>query len=190
MKELKEYRNKVIFSMIPEGVETILDIGHKENMFKEDYKVTTLDVMGEADILQDLNKNQKLDLEDNSFDIVVVNQILEHLTDVEEIISECKRVSKKYILVGLPNEFTYGARIKFLFGKLDGTGYLPYWHKHRFNIKEIYNFINRFFGEYEKKEYLGAFSFAGYLPDNIRHFAAKNYPELFSKEMYFLVKVK
>ena len=176
--------------MIPEDVETILDIGHRENMFWDNYQVTTLDVVENSDITQDLNKNQVLDLPSDSFDIIVLNQILEHLPTCDELIKEAKRVSKKYILVGLPNELTWGTRIKYLFGKIDQEGYIPYGHKHRFSIKEIYNFINQFFGEYEKKEYFGAFTFAGYLPDKFKHFLATKIPKLFSKEMYFLIKVK
>jgi ubiquinone/menaquinone biosynthesis C-methylase UbiE len=93
-------------------------------------------------------------LKSDSFDLVILNQILEHLATVEEIVSESIRVSRKYLLVGLPNELTWGIRLKYLFGKIDQEGYLPYGHKHRFSIKEIEKFIINFFGNYKKKNIL------------------------------------
>jgi 2-polyprenyl-3-methyl-5-hydroxy-6-metoxy-1,4-benzoquinol methylase len=91
--------------MIPKEVKTVLDIGCANSIFK-DYEVTTVDCIEKADYNINLNKIQKLPFKDNSFDLVVVNQILEHIGDVEELIGEVKRVSKKYIQMGLPNEMT------------------------------------------------------------------------------------
>ena len=174
--------------MIPKDVKSVLDIGSLGNIFRNNYDVITLDAEGKPNIKQDLNKNQKLDLKNNSFDIVILNQILEHLPTCEEIIKESKRVSKKYIFVGLPNELTWGSRIKFLFGFIDGEGYLPYWHKHRFSIKTIEDFVFEFFGNYEYKRYFGAFTGAGLLPVKIRDFLARKIPTLFAKEVFYLIK--
>jgi len=182
-----EYRNQKIMKLIPEDVKTILDIGSKGDIFKRRYQTTTLDIIEEADIKQDLNKIQKLNLKDNSFDIVVMNQILEHLPYVEEIIKEAKRVSKKYIFVGLPNELTYGFRIRFLIGNPAWKGYQPYFHKHFFTIEEIEKFMINFFGGYKKKEYLFACSGAKIFPRYIKDFCANNFPSLCAKEVYYLI---
>ncbi|MFW5846823.1 MAG: methionine biosynthesis protein MetW [Nanoarchaeota archaeon] len=184
-----KYREKIILGMIPPNVKKVLDIGSRGDIFK-DYEVTTLDIIEHATIRQDLNKNQKMNLKKNSFDLVVLNQILEHLSTCEELIDESKRVSKKYILVGLPNELTWGVRIKYLFGKIDQEGYLPYGHKHRFSIREIEKFIKKFLENYEKKRYYGAFTGANFLPDKLKDFLANFYPNLFAKEVYYLIRIK
>ncbi len=40
----------------------------------------------------------------SSFDLVVCTEVLEHLDDVEKGLSELTRVSKKYIVISVPNE--------------------------------------------------------------------------------------
>jgi ubiquinone/menaquinone biosynthesis C-methylase UbiE len=183
-------RQTKILNLVPKGIKNVLDIGSRRNLFKEKFKTKTIDAVEEPDIKQDLNLNQKLNFKDNSFDLVVLNQILEHLSYVEEIIKESKRVSKKYILVGLPNEAVYSLRIKFLFGKIEQPGYQPYGHKHRYGIKETEEFIKRFFGKYERKVYFGAFTGAQVLPEKIINFLANKFPSLFAKEIYYLIKIK
>lgn len=174
--------------MVPKDVKTVLDIGSRNNIFRK-YKTTTLDAIEEADIEQDLNENQELPFEDNSFDLVVANQILEHLPTIEKIIKEMKRVSKKYILVGLPNETVYSLRLKFLLtGDIGKKGYRPYGHKHRFNIKSAEKFIRKYFGREKKKVYYGAFTGASLLPSSIIQFLAKICPNLFAKEVYCLIE--
>lgn len=44
-----------------------------------------------------------LGFKDNSFDIVFCHMLLHHVTDVNKVINEIKRVSKKYIVVLEPN---------------------------------------------------------------------------------------
>lgn len=186
-----ENRKRLILGMIPKGVETVLDIGSRGKIFNEKHKTTTIDAVEEADIKQDLNKNQKLPFKDNSFDIVIMNQILEHLTYVEEIVNEAKRVSKKYIFVGLPNESVYSLRLKFLFkGTIGRNGYDPYGHKHRYDIKSSENFVKMFFGKPLRKEYHGAFTGARFFPYQIIKFLKRVSPSLFAKEVYYLIKIK
>lgn len=57
-----------------------------------------------------------LPYKDNSFDLVVCTEVLEHLDDPQKALSEVLRVSKKYILFSVPNEpFFMGSN--FLRGK-------------------------------------------------------------------------
>jgi len=186
-RDRTKQREEKILKMIPKNVKTVLDIGSRGDLF-EGYDVKTIDAIEEANITQDLNLNQKLPFKDDSFDIVVMNQILEHLNYVGEIIKESKRVSKKYIFVGLPSELTYGMRIKYLFGKIEQPGYRPYGHKHRFGIKEAEDFINKFFGNYKRKEYFGAFFGCSVLPEKIIDFLTKIRPSLFAKEVWYIIK--
>lgn len=45
-----------------------------------------------------------LNYEDNSFDLVICTEVLEHLEDPTKAIQEIKRVSSKYIVFSVPNE--------------------------------------------------------------------------------------
>lgn len=189
MPLFKMEKKDIILSMIPKEVKTILDIGCIGNFYK-DYETTTIDCLVDADIKQDLNTNQILPFEDNSFDMVVANQILEHLSDADVLIKEIKRVAKKYVFVGLPNELTWKARIKFLFGGLHCEGYQPFGHKHNFTIDSIRVFINTFFpNTYVHKQYWGAYG-SSWIPDSVENFLNNLFPTLYVKEVYYLVEVR
>ncbi|MFA5061445.1 MAG: methyltransferase domain-containing protein [Candidatus Pacearchaeota archaeon] len=188
-----DYRTNKILGLIPKEVQTLLDVGSLGNIFNKRFKTTTLDAVEKADIQQDLNKNQKLPFKDNSFDVVVMNQILEHLPDCEEIINEAKRVSRRYIFVGLPNELILSNRVRILlggFGTQYFTGYSKYDHKQFFVVKTIGDFIKRFFKKYEKKDYVFVGTFGNYLPKSLKDFLSKKIPTLFAGEVYYLIKVK
>lgn len=45
-----------------------------------------------------------LPYKDNSFEVVLCNEVLEHLERPEEALKELKRVSNKYLLLSVPNE--------------------------------------------------------------------------------------
>lgn len=45
-----------------------------------------------------------LSYKDNSFDLVLCNEVLEHLEDPKKALKELKRVTKKYLLLSVPNE--------------------------------------------------------------------------------------
>lgn len=194
LKDDKGYRVEKIFETLPSEIFEnaairVLDIGSRDNIFGW-LKTVTLDVVEDANIKQDLNENQKLPFKDNSFDLVVVNQVLEHLCYVEEIVEEIKRVSRKYVFVGLPNELCYGSRIKFLFGIPNKDGYQKYGHKHFFRYKSMELFIKKFFGKYKKRVVFFAGSGAALMPKFLKNFLAYLYPSLFGTEFYYLIELK
>ena len=58
----------------------------------------------------------KLEYKNNSFDLVIATEVLEHLKDPKKGLKELVRISKKYLLLSVPNEpFFMGAN--FLRGK-------------------------------------------------------------------------
>lgn len=61
---------------------------------------------------------RKLPYPDESFDVVVLKDILEHVLEPVELLMEAKRVVKRrgYIIVSLPNHFWWWFRIRMLFG--------------------------------------------------------------------------
>ena len=46
----------------------------------------------------------KLPYKDNSFDVVICSEVMEHLEDPEKALKELKRVTKKYLFLSVPNE--------------------------------------------------------------------------------------
>ena len=46
----------------------------------------------------------KLPYKDNQFDLVICTEVLEHLEEPEKALRELKRVTKKYVVLSVPNE--------------------------------------------------------------------------------------
>ncbi len=77
----------------------------------------------------------KLPFKDDSFDTVVMLDVLEHVYAPEELLKEAVRVSKKYVIVSVPNFNSLPARFQVLFGKVPennrpNKGHL-YWFNER-----------------------------------------------------------
>lgn len=62
----------------------------------------------------------KLDYPDKAFDLVVCTEVLEHLNEPAKAVAEMKRVSKKYIVLSVPNE-PFFILANFLRGKYLST---------------------------------------------------------------------
>jgi len=105
--------------MIPADTQSILDVGCGSGFFvnslicmlpKRFTRVVGLDLSPEALKHVRIEKIRgtitELPFDDESFDLVTCFEVLEHLRqpDFEKGISELQRVSKKYILVSVPNE--------------------------------------------------------------------------------------
>lgn len=79
----------------------------------KEYK--TLDILPEAkaDYTMDICQT---DFKDNTWDLVIISQTLEHLWDYETALKECARITKKYVIVDTP------------MGKYHGLPNMPdYW---------------------------------------------------------------
>lgn len=85
----------------------------------------------------------KLEYKNNSFDLVMATEVLEHLEDPREGLKELIRVSKKYLLLSVPNEpFFMGAN--FFRGKnLSRWGndieHIQHWTSKGFQQFSIFN---------------------------------------------------
>lgn len=109
---LKDKINKVK-EIIPEDVKTIVDIGCGNglitNILGESYHITGIDRSPEAlkyvKTEKILASSDNIPLNDHSCDMVFSSELLEHLPDdiLEKTVSECKRLSKKYIFITVPN---------------------------------------------------------------------------------------
>lgn len=87
--------------------------------------------------------SERLPFDDNSFDLIINKDVLEHLLDPEFLVQEMSRITKKngYLLILVPNHFTIGGRIQLLLNNtIDPFNYFP--NSHRWNFPHI-RFFNK-----------------------------------------------
>jgi len=106
----RKSRNEYLINLIDSSFQetkTILNIGggQKRYLKNSKYNVTEIDKEGDNDLNLDLDNIKKLPFEDNSFDTVVGLDVLEHLENFHLVSSEMLRVSKKNVIISLPNCF-------------------------------------------------------------------------------------
>jgi SAM-dependent methyltransferase len=107
-----ERRVRMFRQMIPDEVERIVDVGCGDgaitNRLAQDWDVTGVDLSAAA--LAHLETTAlrasatALPLPDNSFDLVMSIEVLEHLSDSDyrRAISEMQRVTRRYLLISVP----------------------------------------------------------------------------------------
>lgn len=134
----------------------ILDVGSGgspillKKLFKDSY--TSLDIAETRcvpEIFCDFEK-EKLPIPDNSFNTVLCMDCLEHVENIHSLFDELIRVSNKYIIVSLPNNWP-GLIKSFFKGKqythVAGYGlkadpdHPGFRHKWFFNLEEAENFL-------------------------------------------------
>lgn len=186
-----EYRFNPLLKMLPKDIKSVLDIGSGNDFFRilaKDY--IGMDLHG-ADINQDLNINPKIALPSKSRDLVIVSNILEHLADPRIVVEESKRISRKYVLIGLPNEFPLHKRLKLLFGLCEqDMGIDIYGHKHKFSIKSIDKFVRQNYGTVIFKKNYFEFPGGRFTPAFVRDFLADAFPNLFAGEVFYLADIR
>lgn len=128
----------------------ILDIGCDEgllrDMLPEGSCYTGIDISGKPDIQLNLEKLESLPFDAGTFDLVLCTDVLEHLDNLHLIFSELVRVSSRYILVSLPNNWANARRPV---GR--GKGHIGYYglpvqpppdrHKWFFSLSEAGEFL-------------------------------------------------
>lgn len=102
-----------ILDLLPENVNSILDVGcgdgYITNALPKTARVVGLDISEEA--LQHIKVEKRIGsitqipFPDKSFELVMANDVLEHLSDEEfkKSLEELQRVAKKYILITIPH---------------------------------------------------------------------------------------
>jgi SAM-dependent methyltransferase len=108
---------------------SILDVGSRSgNLVKAlpdvEWQYYGLDLFPPAAILSNLESG--LPFAENTFSTVVALDVLEHTNNIHWAFEELCRVSKKYIVITLPNCYEMTSRIRFLLGKpISGKYGLP-----------------------------------------------------------------
>ncbi|MBU3968908.1 methionine biosynthesis protein MetW [Patescibacteria group bacterium] len=139
------FRHKMALKMIGSG--RVLDIGCGDGLFLEMLKNVTsegVDISEEGIkkciekglnvFLCDFSKD-RLPFSDNEFDYVVMLDVLEHLYVPEELLKEAIRVSKKYVIISVPNFSSLPARVQTLFGGVPENNRPKKGHVYWFNLK-------------------------------------------------------
>ena len=76
----------------------------------------------------------KLPFSDNSFDLVVCSEVLEHLDDTDRAVSELKRVARRHVLITVPREpyFKWLNDFSRALGISPDPGHVNFWTKTTF----------------------------------------------------------
>ena len=127
----------------------VLDVGcddsYLKGLIRGEY--AGIDKYGKPDILQDISHG--LPVEDKGFDTVAAFDVLEHIDNIYFVFDELCRVSRKWVIITLPNVFEWRSRLLFLLGKSISGKYglpqTPSLDRHRwiFSFKDAQKFVKK-----------------------------------------------
>ncbi len=90
---------------------SVLDVGSSKNFLKKyisnDIDYVSVDIVGEPNFKIDLETEGLSSFEDNNFNTVICTEVLEHLNNLHDVFDDICRVSNKYIIISLPNNWLY-----------------------------------------------------------------------------------
>lgn len=145
------FNKKLIFLIRPLQIKKILDVGcgegYTSNYLKEKLNLPVLGIdIGEEviDKAKKLHTNVSFQVgsiydikqKNNSFDLVVATEVLEHLEFPDKGIEEAKRVSSKYCIFSVPYEPIWRIlnllRLAYIKNLGNSPGHIQHWNKHKF----------------------------------------------------------
>lgn len=134
----------------------------------------------------DLN-SRKLPFNAETFDIVIASEVIEHLFNPENLLTESKKVLKKNgsLIITTPNFLYWGNRIRFLLGnfKYEKSGVFDESHIHFYTYKSLKVDIDEAGYKIVKENHV----FAG---SDMFDFFKKYLPALFSYQIVFYLDKK
>lgn len=155
--------------------DSILDVGSSHNYLKkyikDDTRYVSVDIVGEPSFKIDLEQEGLKRFEDNSFTTVICCDVLEHVDNLHEIFDEICRVSNRFVIISLPNNWLH---FKYLLIKNKGTPKfygLPIEkpvdrHKWFFNYDQALDFLI-------KRGKVNKFEYKVHIPIPFIHFGVK-----------------
>jgi SAM-dependent methyltransferase len=205
-----------VFSLIPMPHE-VCDVGCGNGLFTAALKKNTGCVLtgidGSPYALQQASQlgfdalhkiddfcSDRLPFSDETFDLVICKDVLEHLLSPDHLVQEISRILKcgARALIHVPNHFPISGRLKFLFSNnIDPFGYFP--KSKRWEFPHI-----RFFNKNSLLQLLGLHSlqlerdlchhfpkipfFSRFLPINMKKWLVDNRSDAFSEGLTVLVR--
>ncbi len=193
------FRHKAAFALVDKGL--VLDLGCGDGLFLNMLKNKGIKGIGievseiaikkartkELNVRQFNFTTNKLPFPDNSFETVVLLDVLEHLYQPTRVLKEVHRVSKRNLLISVPNFNSLPARIQMLLGKI------PENNKHRQGhvYWMSYSIIKDLLEESSFSiEAIKVNSFFSWVPGirNLMQFLAEKKPSIFA--LNFVIKAK
>ncbi len=76
----------------------------------------------------------RLPFRSDAFDVVVCSEMLEHLRDVEPVLAELKRISRRYVVVSVPREpyFSFLTRLAIWLRQAEDPEHVQSWTRRGF----------------------------------------------------------
>jgi len=104
---IKLYRFSLVEKLVTPDGKTLLDIGCQDisvyNSLKNSYSITLADFFPSNKLIKKEDV-QNLSFKNKSFDIVLCQEVLEHVENPVKAIHELKRITKKQLIISVPNE--------------------------------------------------------------------------------------
>ncbi len=122
----EEFRGRVHYAPVLKclsklkGNLRILEVGAQDEVLRKfvpkNMSYSSLDMYGNPDYKVDLN-NHKIPVKNNTFDVLICLETLEHTLYPKKIIEELKRVTKKegLFILSMPNEYNLWLRLLYFF---------------------------------------------------------------------------
>jgi ubiquinone/menaquinone biosynthesis C-methylase UbiE len=165
------YKSALVRSLLKKNVLSC-DISTEAcNRAKEIYNVDTKQV----DI-------HKLPFNDNSFDVVLCSETLEHIPDIEQAVNELVRVCRKAVVITIPHEPK--AKIKRNIEEKS-----PHAHIHSLNA-DSFDFIQSKVAKIHAKKMINPFCKVIYeIAEGVRREVTRKYPKIFTDVYNALVPI-
>ena len=116
-------------SSMQSDVTSLLDVGCRDGILKSylrpGIQYTGLDIMPGPNVDRIANIEEGLPFADREFDAVAALDLLEHTNNIWFAFDELVRVSRRQVIIVLPNLYHWQSRIRFLFGREMGKYVLP-----------------------------------------------------------------
>jgi SAM-dependent methyltransferase len=181
----------------------VLEAGAQDEVLKEllpkNISYKTIDMYGNPDYKIDLN-SQKIPAKDNSFDVLVCLETLEHTLYPKKILEEFKRVTKKdgLLILSMPNEYNFWLRFLYLFAIKPALTDEPFeivtkfQHIQKPRVKDDLKLFSDYFKilkvRYIWQSRLGNISDFFYSFDRFINFLAQFFPTIFARQVMVVAK--